>query len=288
MHLLVPQAVAVACAMSYAASNVAARLGMRHSNPVTMTLVSFTTQTVVLGAYVLLSGSIPPLSYFPAVLFIGIGFIMPIIRMLTYIGVATMGASRSTALRSSHPLFGAMFAVLVLRESLTPIVLTGTMLVVAGTFLISWQSEDGVAAPRWWYALFPLTAAAITGLVQPVVRFGLSSSAYPIFFTGLVGGTSLVLSFTVLPVIKRFQRPVWSVRGVKGLIIAALLENLGFVLFVTAFGLAPVATVSPLIATSPMWVVLAALLIFHKRLSWQTVTGSASIVSGTVAITFGG
>jgi len=288
MHLLLPQAVAVACAMSYAASNVAARLGMRHSNPVTMTLVSFTTQTVVLGAYVLLSGSIPPLSYFPAILFIGIGFIMPIVRMLTYIGVATMGASRSTALRSSHPLFGALFAILVLREGLTPIVLTGTILVVAGTFLISWQAEDSAAAPRWWYALFPLTAAAITGLVQPVVRFGLSSSAYPIFFAGLVGATSLVLSFTILPVIKRFQRPVWSVRGVKGLIVAALLENLGFVLFVTAFGLAPVATVSPLIATSPMWVVLAALLIFHRRLSWQTVTGSASIVSGTVAITLGG
>jgi drug/metabolite transporter (DMT)-like permease len=203
MHLLIPQAVAVACAMSYAAANVAARLGMRHSNPVTMTLVSFTTQTAVLGTYVLLSGSIPPLSYFPAILFIGIGLIMPIIRMLTYIGVSTMGASRSTALRSSHPLFGALFAVLVLREELTPLVLTGTILVVTGTFLISWQSDDSSAA-HWWYALFPLTAAAITGLVQPVVRFGLINSAYPIFFTGLVGATSLVLSFTILPLIKRF------------------------------------------------------------------------------------
>lgn len=288
MHFLIPQAVAVACAMSYAASNVAARLGMRHSNPVTMTLVSFTTQTVVLGGYVLFSGSAPPLSFFPAILFVGIGLIMPIVRMLTYIGVANMGASRASALRSSHPLFGALFAVLVLRENLTPLVLTGTLLVVSGTFLISWQSDDSSGMYRWWYALFPLSAAAITGLIQPVVRAGLTSSAYPIFFTGMIGATSLVLSFTILPVIKRFQRPVWSVRGVKGLIIAALLENLGFVLFVTAFGLAPVATVSPIIATSPMWVVLAAFLIFHRQLSWQTVTGSASIVTGTVAITLGG
>jgi drug/metabolite transporter (DMT)-like permease len=288
MHVLIPQAVAVACAMSYAAANVAARLGMRHSNPVTMTLVSFTTQTVVLGAYVLVSGSIPPLTYFPAVLFIGIGFIMPFVRMLTYIGVAKMGASRASALRSSHPLFGALFAVLVLREELTPLVSAGTIMVVAGTFLISWQSDESSGVYRWWYALFPLTAAAITGLIQPLVRAGLSSSAYPMFFTGLVGATSLVLSFTILPFITRFQRPVWTVRGVKGLIIAALLENLGFVLFVTAFGLAPVATISPLIATSPMWVVLAALLIFHRRLSWQTVSGSASIVAGTVAITIGG
>jgi drug/metabolite transporter (DMT)-like permease len=59
-------------------------------------------------------------------------------------------------------------------------------------------------------------------------------------------------------------------------------------LFVTAFGLAPVATVSPLIATSPMWVVLAGLPIFRRQLSWQTIAGSTSIVGGTVAITLGG
>lgn len=134
MHFFA-QAVAVACSMSYAASNIAARLGMKHSNPVTMTLVSFTTQTVVLGAYVLLSGNTPPLSYFPAILFIGIGFIMPIIRMLSYTGVSTMGASRSVALRSSHPLFGSLFAILVLREEPTPLVLTGTILVVVELFL---------------------------------------------------------------------------------------------------------------------------------------------------------
>ena len=286
MHFFA-QAVAVACSMSYAASNIAARLGMKHSNPVTMTLVSFTTQTVVLGAYVLLSGNTPPLSYFPAILFIGIGFIMPIIRILSYTGVSTMGASRSVALRSSHPLFGSLFAILVLREEPTPLVLTGTILVVVGTFLISWQSDDSPTVNGWWYALLPLTAGAITGLIQPVVRYGLNSSDYPIFFTALVGATSLSLSLTILPLVKRYQRPVWGVQGVKGLIIASLFENLGFVLFVASFGLAPVATVSPIIASSPMWIVLAGLLLFRKRMSWQTIIGTVSTVGGTIAITLG-
>jgi drug/metabolite transporter (DMT)-like permease len=284
---LIAQSVAVACSMSYAASNIAARLGMKHSNPVTMTLVSFTTQTAVLGAYVLLSGNTPPLSYMPAILFIGIGFIMPIIRILSYTGVSTMGASRSVALRSSHPLFGTLFAILVLREEPTPLVLTGTVLVVVGTFLISWQSDESPTAKGWWYALFPLTAGAITGLIQPVVRYGLKSSDYPIFFTALVGATSLSLSLSILPVVKRYQRPVWSVQGLKRLVIAALFENLGFVLFVTSFGLAPVATVSPIIASSPMWVVIAGVLIFHKRMSWQTIIGTAATVGGTIAITVG-
>ena len=273
--------------MSYAAANIAAKFGLKHSNPVTMTLISFTTQTTVLGSIVLVSGSVPPISYFPAVLFVAIGFVMPVIRTLTYIGVAKMGASRSVSLRSSFPLFGALFALIFLGEELQPLVLAGTLLVVAGTVFITWQREDSPTAGRWWYALFPLTAAIVSGVIQPVVRYGLSFSHHPLFFSALVGVTSLSVNLSALPVIKKFQRPIWDRKGLKSLILASLFENLGFLLFVTAFGLAPVATVSPLIATSPMWVVFATLLIFRdlERVSLRTIVGTALTVAGTVAIT---
>ena len=287
---LSPQIIALASAISYAAATIAARFGMKHSNPVTMTLISFTTQTVVFWSLVLLSGSVPEISYFPAVLFVGIGFVMPVIRTLTYIGMVTMGASRSVSLRSSYPLFGALFALIFLKEELKPLVLAGTLLVVSGTFFITWQRDDDPSAGRWWYALFPLSAALISGLIQPVVRYGLTIAYYPLFSTALVGVTSLSAYLSFLPLIKRFQRPIWSRKGLKSLIIAALLENLGFLLFIAAFGLAPVATVSPLIATSPMWVVLAALLIFRdlEQVSLRTIIGTALTVAGTIVITLRG
>lgn len=284
---LAAQTVAVVCAMSYAGATISARFGMKHSNPVTMTLISFTTQTVVLWGLALLSGSIPPLAYFPAVLFVGIGFVMPVLRMLTYIGVTALGASRSISLRSSHPLFSALFALIFLQEIPTALVLSGTILVVVGTFFITWQRDQGLASSRWWYALFPLTAAAVSGLIQPAVRYGLGVSPYPIFFTALIGTTSLSAYGVSLPVIKRYQRPIWNVKGLKALIIASLFENLGFLLFITAFGLAPVVAVSPLIATSPMWVVLAALVIFRdlEKVSLRTILGTVLTVAGTIAIT---
>ena len=273
--------------MSYAAATIAARFGMKHANPVTMTLISFTTQTVVLWAITLSSGSIPRLSYFPAVLFVGIGFVMPVLRMLTYIGVTTLGASRSISLRSSHPLFSAFFALIFLRETPTALVLSGTLLVVVGIFLITWQRDESVPVSRWWYALFPLTAAAVSGLIQPAVRYGLSVSPHPLFFTALIGITSLSAYSASLPLIKRYQRPIWNRQGLKALIIASLFENLGFLLFITAFGLAPVVTISPLIATSPMWVVLAALVIFRnlEQVSMRTILGTLLTVAGTIAIT---
>jgi drug/metabolite transporter (DMT)-like permease len=285
---LPPQIVALACAMSYAAANIAARFGMKHSNPVAMTLISFATQTIVLWSIVLLSGSIPQASYFPAVLFVGIGFVMPVIRTLTYIGIVTMGASRSASLRSSYPLFAALFAFLFLNEELKPLVLAGIVLVVCGTFFITWQRDNDLTADRWWYALFPLTAALISGLIQPVVRYGLGFSYYPLFFTALVGVTSLSFNLSSLPLIRRYQRPIWNLKALPSLIIAALLENLGFLLFITAFGLAPVATVSPLVATSPMWVVFATLVIFRdlEEVSLRTIVGTFLTVAGTVAISF--
>ncbi|MBI4528944.1 MAG: DMT family transporter [Deltaproteobacteria bacterium] len=284
---LPPQLVALACAMSYAAANIAARFGVKYANPVTMTLISFTTQTIVLWTLVLVSGSIPPASYFPAILFVGMGFVMPIIRMLTYIGVATLGASRSVSLRSSFPLFGVLFAVIFLKEELKPSVLAGTILVVSGTFVITWQPRESPSGSRWWYALFPLSAAVIAGLIQPLVRYGLGIAHYPLFFTALVGVTSLMVNLTCLPVIKKFQCPIWNRKGIKRLVVASLFENLGFLLFITAFGLAPVATVSPLIATSPLWVVLATLIIFRnlEQVSFRTLVGSCLTVAGTITIT---
>jgi uncharacterized membrane protein len=275
--------------MSYAAANIAARYGMKESNPATMTLVSFTTQTVVLGTIVGVSGSIPPLSYFPTILFVGVGFVMPLIRMLSFMGIATLGAARSVALRTSHPLFGALFAVLVLGEELKPAVMAGTMLVIVGTFLISWQREQGHAAERWWYVLFPLTAALITGLIQPLVRYGFSFSDYPLFFTALVGATSLSVSVAVAPVITKFQPLHCSLKGLRSLVLAGLLENLGFLLFMTAFDLAPVANVSPLIATSPMWVVLATVVMFRdlEKVAATTILGTIMTVAGTIIITIG-
>lgn len=62
--------------------------------------------------------------------------------------------------RSSHPLFGTLFILLVVGGEPTAFVPTGTMLVVVGTFLISWKFDKNPAAKGWWYAMFPLTAGA--------------------------------------------------------------------------------------------------------------------------------
>jgi len=53
-----------------------------------------------------------------------------------------------------------------------------------------------------------------------------------------------------------------------------------------ALSVGHVVLVSPIVATSPLWIVLGTWLFLRdvERLNWRTVAGAAAVVLGTVAI----
>ena len=114
-----PQVIAVGAALSYAASGIAAKRGLRYSTPITVTLVSVTIHAVALSAAVLLTGGIPVVSWWVLFLFALTGTLQPIIRLFTYAGIHYIGASRGTTLRGAHPLFSTSLAIIFLGEQAT-------------------------------------------------------------------------------------------------------------------------------------------------------------------------
>ena len=156
--------IALASAISYAAGNISARLGLKYSTPITMTCISFVIQSLVLWVTVFFTGGIPDVSSLPLILFVIVGLFMPIIRLLSYIGIVKIGSARSASLRSSYPLFSAVFAVTILNEEASRAVIIGTILVVVGVSFISWQPKDGLSPFHRWHVLFPLTAAFLAGV----------------------------------------------------------------------------------------------------------------------------
>jgi drug/metabolite transporter (DMT)-like permease len=109
-----PQLIALAAALSYAASGIAAKRGLRYSTPITVTLVSVTIHAITLSAAVLLTGGIPAVSWWVLFLFALTGTLQPIIRLFTYAGIHYIGAARGTTLRGAHPLFGTALAIIFL------------------------------------------------------------------------------------------------------------------------------------------------------------------------------
>ena len=280
------QLIALAAALSYAISGIAAKRGLRYSTPVTVTLVSVAIHAVVLWIALLIFRGVPSLSWWVLFLFVLSGLLQPILRFLTYAGIHYVGAAAGTTLRGAHPLFSTSLAILFLGEPLNLLIVLGTIAIVAGVALISWQRNRKQEGFRWWYLAYPLSAAFLAGISHPLRRYTLSLANEPLYLAAVIGVVALpwLASATLLPGQK--QKPVWDRRAMGPFLIAGSLETLGILLGIVALSVGQVVVVSPIIATSPLWVVLGSRLFLRyiERLTLRTIFGALCVVAGTIAI----
>jgi drug/metabolite transporter (DMT)-like permease len=281
-----PQFIALAAALSYAISGIAAKRGLRYSTPITVTLVSVIVHAAGLWTALLLAGGIPQVSWWVLFLFALTGTLQPIIRLFTYAGIHYVGASRGTTLRSSHPLFSTTLAIVFLGEQVSLPIVVGTVLIVAGITLISWQPEAQRASFRWWHLGYPLGAAFLAGISHPLRRYALGLANQPLYFAAIIGIVSLpwLASYIVLPT--KSEQPVWNRQSMGWFLMAAVFETLGILLVITALSLGQVVIVSPIVATSPLWILVGTWLFLRgiESLTLRTVLGAIFVVLGTIAI----
>ena len=285
-----PQLVALGAALCYATSGIAARRGMRYSTPITVTLVSLTIHAVSLWTILLLTGGVPAVSSFVLLLFFITGTLQPVIRLFTYAGIFYMGASRGTTIRGSNPMFSTLIAIWVLGERAEPEVIAGTCLVVGGVMLISWQPAAHGVPFKWWHVGFPLGAAVLAGVSHPIRRYAMSLANEPLYFAATVGLVSFVWMVGYLLSPLSIESPKWHRQALWPFLIAGSFETLGILLVIIALSVGQVVLVSPVVATSPLWILLGTWLFLHgiESLTSRTVVGAICVVSGTIAITFAG
>ncbi|HXV83885.1 MAG TPA: DMT family transporter [Candidatus Binatia bacterium] len=281
-----PQLIALVAALSYATSGIAAKRGLRYSTPITVTLISVTVHALTLWTALLLAGGIPEVSWWVLFLFVLTGTLQPIIRLFTYAGIHYVGASRGTTLRSSHPLFSTILAVVFLDEQVSLPIVVGTILIVAGVTLISWQPEIQRTSFRWWHLGYPLGAAFLAGISHPLRRYALGLANEPLYLAAMIGIIALpwLASYIVLPT--KSEQPVWNRQSMGWFLMAGVFETLGILLVITALSVGQVVIVSPIVATSPLWILVGTWLFLRgiESLTLRTVLGAVFVVSGTIAI----
>ncbi|HEX6007546.1 MAG TPA: DMT family transporter, partial [Burkholderiales bacterium] len=231
---------------------------------------------------------VPAVSWWVLFLFVLSGLIQPILRFLTYAGIHYVGAAAGTTLRGAHPLFSTFLAILFLGESLNPPIVLGTISIVAGVSLISWQGNQRQANFRSWHLAYPLSAAFLAGVSHPLRRYSLNLANEPLYLAAVIGIVALpwLASATLLPGQK--QKPVWDRRAMGPFLIAGTFETLGILLVIVALSVGHVVVVSPIVATSPLWIVFGSWLFLRdiERLTLRTILGAICVVAGTIAISF--
>jgi uncharacterized membrane protein len=278
-------ALALASALCSAAATVLISRGLVRYGPYTGAWVNLVVGTTCVWIAVMLGGglghpTVAGIAYFALAGLIGtFGG-----RLLRFISIETVGASLSAALINLSPLMASVLAIIVLGEQVTAPIVVGTLVIVAGTTLLSAGGRG--TGVRLVTLLLPLTSAACFGVVAILRKIGLMGMT-PVFGFA-VNVTAALVAYTAFLVASR-QTALMMCRG-RSLVyfmMAGIAENVGVFLLLEGLSLGRVSVVAPLASVSPIF--LLALSFFFLRgidiLNRRIVLGTLLIVSGVYLIT---
>ncbi len=188
------------------------------------------------------------------------------------------------------PVFTALVSFVVLGEIPGPIGALGIALVVAGSYLLSWQGGRGLLEPiralgRERGSLFMLAVAALFSVTSSLGKIGVQHSS-PVTF-GVVYTLLTASVFAVLVLLRQGKgalggftpsRWLWAVGAASGVMI---------LLHFTALELTKVAYMIAVKRTSLIFSVLLGLLFFGERMAPQRLLGAAVMLGGIVLLGLG-
>ena len=280
VHLL-----ALLAAFSSAGATILIRQGLRGGGPYTGLWINLIVGTVGLWAAVLGTGGLGHPSARGIAFFVLAGLVGTVGgRLLRFISIDKVGASIAAALTNLNPLVSAALAILLLGEQVTPPVLVGTVVIVAGTILLSAGGQRLGVRPA--HLALPLLSALCFGVVAILRKLGLSQM-------GAIAGTA-VNALTALVAFTAFllasgRRDVMVCRGrsLAYFVAAGFAENAGVFLNVVALGLGTVSVVAPLYGAMPIFVLFLSLIFLRgiEVLNGRIVLGTLMIVFGIYLIT---
>ena len=268
-----------------ASSRVFLKKGFNQSNPVSGMVSSLWIGFLFLAAF-----AVPQiiihlddiLFYWKGlVFFAGIGLIAPpIVRYLTYIGIDRLGVSRADPMRSVQPVFALVFSGLVLQEKLSPAIWIATFIILYGVILISTNSFYFKFKFFDANNLYPLTAAILAGLVTNLRKMGIEILPYPLV-GAFIASLSALIVFLLFVKIKKYKVSLEG-SSKKFFLISGFLTALTDVLDLVVLQVSKVSIVAPLLAATPLFVVLLSALFLKKeeKLSFKTILGAVLIFIG--------
>jgi drug/metabolite transporter (DMT)-like permease len=277
-------ALALTSAALFGAMTIALRLALRRSRDADVgalatALVGFaviSVAAVATGARLDLEG---------ALVFAVAGAMAPGISQLLFtFAIREAGASRTSAITGTSPLFAVAIALLVLGEPFSAPLFVGALLIVAGGALLVLEPDRPTD-----FRLFGIGLAAFGAVVFAVrdnyVRALSDDTQVDAFAAAAVAqfaGALVVLAYVLVTRRGRLPRP----RGTLAFVPAGVLFGLSYLSLFEAYYRGRVSVVSPLVATESLWgVALSAVVLRHSELVGKSLAaGAVLIVAGGALI----
>jgi drug/metabolite transporter, DME family len=221
-------------------------------------------------------------------IFVLVGIFVPgVARFFIFSGMERLGASITSCLTNSTPLFATFFAIVFLQERPTATNLLGTLSIVSGIIALSWKG-----ATKTWRTrdlLFPLAAAFLFAARDNMVRFGLLKIHAPLVGASIAATTSF---FTMSLLYYFFEEkkplPKTGRHGFTLFAVAGFLNFLSYAFAYTALSMERVSLMSPLINGSSLFILpLSALFLKDvEQLTTRKIGAVILVIAGVFLISW--
>jgi drug/metabolite transporter (DMT)-like permease len=219
-------------------------------------------------------------------IFAGVGLLFPAtVTLLNFESNRLMGPNIAGALGGLAPLFAVLLAWLLLGESLHLFQIVGIAAVACGVMLMFRGGRRALTLSSIWMLAPPLTAAAIRGVTQPIIKLGLEH--WPSSIAAVVIGYTISSAVLVLfaALYNRGAPRHFDRRGVLWFGAVGICNGLAVLLMYAALGCGPVALVSPLVASYPLvTILLSHLFLKEEPVSAPLMAAVATTVAGVIIL----
>ena len=280
---------AIAAAFFLGGGLVLTQFGLRHVHPLSGAAISIPSFTIcfLLASPVLLAGQTVVWSAVP--IFAAVGLVFPaLLTLLTFAANRSLGPVVTASLGNISPMFAVLLAVVMLGEPLRWWQFAGLLLIVAGVLVITVTRTQDMRNWRTWALLLPLGAAAIRGVIPPVIKVGLDIWPNPV----AAGLTGYIFSSVTVLMVERFRNGRFIVKGpLPGRVwfaVTGICNGIGTLLLYAAVGAGRVSVVAPIVASYPIITVGLNMLVFGwTQGALRLALGTALTVCGVVLILLG-
>jgi len=204
-------------------------------------------------------------------------------RLFRVLAIQKVGAPVSAAGTNLTPLVASVLAILLLGERVTLPIVGGTLVIVAGTILLSLSGRYTGFQVR--HLAYPFIAASCFGTVQILRKLGLASAG-PLLGATINVTAALIAMTTFVAASGNAGSLRCSRRSLLYFIAGGIAENGGVFLLLLSLGFGDVSVVIPLAGTAPLFVLGLAYLFPSERakLGWRIVAGVVLIVLGVALL----
>jgi drug/metabolite transporter (DMT)-like permease len=275
---------AVGSALGFGTAFVLTQLGLRWMPPWLGAAFSIPTATLLFWCLAPLSVDIGRADVKALTLFAAVGLFFPAtVTLLNFESNRLMGPNVAGAVSGIAPVFAVVVALILLGETLRGTQILALAAIVGGIALMYGGERRDFPSGSLWMLALPLGAAAIRGLVQPVMKLGLER--WPDPMAAVVASYTVSSAVLIIAAIIRNGRaaPPFRAQGALWFSTVGMCNGAAVVLLYSALQRGSVGLVSPLVATYPLvTLVLSRAFLRQARVGVGLAAGVVLTVAGII------